>query len=145
MHMEAGIAAATEQAKHRSRWPKGVSGNPSGRRSSKRLGDLLAELGADFGGIDALSAIERQQLMLACRLLLRSERTRDLGAAVRATSEARRLLNAISRRPAPQASFRDRLAAAARSAAGEGDGTPAQTLTSDAPEGGAGHSSETLE
>jgi hypothetical protein len=80
-------------------WPPGTSGNPNGRRSmSKRAAMLFQALAADFGGVDALSAIDRALLEQGCRLLVRAERAKDADAVVRLSSEARRGLVALRRR-----------------------------------------------
>jgi len=102
----AGPVAAIEQDKpqSRGRWPKGVSGNPSGAaldRVAERAAKLFDSMAGDFG---ALSAVDRALLHQACLLLARSERmkrTRDADAAIRMSGEARRLLASIRKR-APQ-------------------------------------------
>ena len=111
-------AAATPQgdeqhSKLRGRpWPKGVSGNPSGSRTSKRAVLLADEMAADLG---ELNAIERTMLAQACKLLIRSERVKDLSVATRMSSEARRLLELLRRhaapKPAPAVRLADRWAA----------------------------------
>jgi hypothetical protein len=79
-------------------WKSGQSGNPSGSRVlNQRIADLFNTLAADFGGEAALSAIDRALLMQSCVLLTRAQRTRDVDAAVRLTSEARRGLMALRR------------------------------------------------
>jgi len=73
-------------------WPPGVSGNPTGSRTSKRALALFDAMAADFGGADALSAIDKTMLAQACRLLVRSERARDADIAVRLSNASARLL-----------------------------------------------------
>jgi hypothetical protein len=72
-------------------WPKGVSGNPSGSKVSKRVTALFENLADDFGGAD-LSATDRALLMQACRLLVRSERVKEADEAVKCANAARRIL-----------------------------------------------------
>jgi hypothetical protein len=74
-------------------WPKGVSGNPLGRQvTSKRVTELFTAIAADLGGEGAISAIDRAMLMQACRLLVRSECTRDADLALRLSNASARLL-----------------------------------------------------
>ena len=89
----AGPPEDNSQARGRSgRFLPGHSGNPLGARGvSKRF----AELASDFGGVERLSPTDATLLRLACRLLTRAERAGDDDAAVRAASEARRILAAI--------------------------------------------------
>ena len=104
----AGPLAVVEQNKPQSlgRWPKGVSGNPSGaalNRVAARTAELVDSMVGDF---DALSAIDRALLNQACLLLARSERmrrTRDADAAIRMSSEARRILASVRKRARPPA------------------------------------------
>jgi hypothetical protein len=79
-------------------WPKGVSGNPSGSRVNTRAVVLFAEMAVDFGGVDALSGVDRAMLMQACRLMARGARAKSADDAVRLTSEARRILMALRKR-----------------------------------------------
>jgi hypothetical protein len=89
--------AAAEQENGRRRpggrpWPKGVSGNPSGSQQSKRALALFDEMAADFGGVDALTAIDKTMLAQASRLLVRSERAKNADIAVRLSNASARLL-----------------------------------------------------
>jgi hypothetical protein len=77
--------AAVEQRKRKPGgrpWPKGVSGNPSGSKVSKRVTVLFEALADELGGAD-LSATDRALLMQACRLLVRSERVKEAEDAVK--------------------------------------------------------------
>jgi hypothetical protein len=82
-------------------WPRGTSGNPQGARVNTRAKTLFAELSADFGGAEALPALDRVLLMQGCKLLARAERVKDADSAVRLTSEARRILASLRKRAAP--------------------------------------------
>ncbi len=94
----------TQHRKPRGRpWPKGTSGNPSGSRVNTRAVVLFAEMAADFGGVDALSGVDRAMLMQACRLMARGARAKAADDAVRLTSEARRILQSL-RKPVPRKS-----------------------------------------
>jgi hypothetical protein len=119
-------------------WKPGQSGNPSGARVlNQRIADLFNTLAVDFGGEAALSAIDRALLMQSCVLLTRAQRTRDVDAAVRLTSESRRGLMALRRhRRSPDVatlSLREQLQIEADAAAGaavDGPGDmPANTVT----------------
>jgi hypothetical protein len=55
---------------------------------------------ADFGGLEAMSAIEYAQLEQAGRLTIRAEGEKDAAVAVKLTSESRRLLAALRKRKA---------------------------------------------
>jgi hypothetical protein len=92
--------SAQNQEQHRRRaggrpWPKGVSGNPSGLRVSKRATALFESMAADFGGADALSAIDRAMLWQACRLMVRGDRTQDADIAIRLSNASARLLTSV--------------------------------------------------
>jgi hypothetical protein len=82
---------------HSSRFVPGQSGNPLGAAGPKlRRTKLLADIAADFGGLDALSAGDRALLERAVSLLcanpkLHVERTR-------AINTAHRIINGIRRR-----------------------------------------------
>ena len=103
-------AAGPEQSKPQSspgRWPKGTSGNPSGRTSrqivAERAAELFDAMSSDFG---ELSAVDRTMLHQACLLLARSERAsgpRAADASIRMSGEARRLLELLRRHAAPAA------------------------------------------
>jgi hypothetical protein len=77
----------------------GVSGNPKGRAAIKaRAAELFATMAPDFG---KLSATDEVLLRQAALLIARSERTyrkQDAEAAIRMSSEARRLLSSLRRR-----------------------------------------------
>ncbi len=78
-------------------FPPGVSGNPSGMRVSKHALQLFTEIADEYGGEQALSAIDRALLLQAARLLVRAQRLKDADAAIRMTGEARRLLESLRR------------------------------------------------
>ncbi len=115
-----GPIAVIEQDKPQSngRWPKGVSGNPSGSQVlHKRASELFDAMAGDFG---TLSAVNAALLRQACLLLARSERVKrikDADAAIRMSGEARRLLATVrglsQQAAAPHVPLRDRLAAEA--------------------------------
>ena len=111
---------AQVQRNRRGRFKPGVSGNPSGRTTSKRFTQLFDAMAADFGGAVALSAIDHALLMQVVGLLIRSERARDADVCVRCANAASRLLAALNtkrqRQPAPVESFAD-IAARAQAAA----------------------------
>jgi hypothetical protein len=92
-------------------WPKGTSGNPSGSTVSKRVVALFEAMAADLGGEGALSAIDRAMLLQSCRLLIRSERTKDAEDAVRLSNAAARLLSTLrnTKRQRPAIPLRERL------------------------------------
>lgn len=103
---------SSEQAATRIRgrpWPKGVSGNPDGRRGG-RFQRLFADLASELGPLDAVG---RAQLSQAVRLMLQLEREKDAAVAVKLSSESRRLLALLRKRPAKQSTLRERLAAEA--------------------------------
>jgi hypothetical protein len=62
---------------------------------------------AELGGV--LGAIDRALLLQACRLLIRSQRVKDADAAIRMSSEARRIMSSLQKRAPPPAPH-DRLA-----------------------------------
>jgi len=95
------IAGLEQEHEHRRKprgrpWPKGVSGNPSGSKVSKRVTNLFEALANEFGGAD-LSATDRALLMQACRLLVRSERVKEAEIAVKCANAARRILAGLRR------------------------------------------------
>jgi hypothetical protein len=98
--MQRPTATGTTHVQRGRPWPKGVSGNSSGSRVSKRVVTLFSDMVTDFGGEAALLAVDRALLMQACRLMVRAERVKDADAAVRLSSEARRGLGALRRRVA---------------------------------------------
>jgi hypothetical protein len=88
----------TPRRRHGGRpWPKGVSGNPSGSKVSKRVTTLFEALADEFGGAD-LSATDRALLIQACRLLVRSERVKDTDQAVKCVNAARRIMDGLRKR-----------------------------------------------
>jgi hypothetical protein len=112
-------ATPEERRHHGGRpWPKGVSGNPSGSKLSKRFAELFAAVRAEFGDA-ALSASDRALLEQACRLMAR--RMRDEENSIKATNAARRIIASLHARhgrtpasPSPVWSpLRSRLQAAA--------------------------------
>ena len=81
-------------------FPKnGLGGNPKGRATTReRAAELYAAMIPDFG---QLSATDQVLLNQACLLLARSQcvhRRQDIDAAVRMSSEARRLLLTLQRK-----------------------------------------------
>jgi len=122
-------AATTEQseAKRRPRgrpWPKGTSGNPSGRKASARFATLFADLADELG---SLTAIERQQLAQAVRLMIKIDTEKDAAVAVKLSSESRRLLNSLRKRGrSPRGpTLQEYLASRAQDAANERSEAPA--------------------
>ncbi len=99
-------AANEQQSKQRGRpWPPGTSGNLAGRRlQGKRFTELFDGMAADYGGVDALTSVQRVMLSQACRLLMRAERERIAEDAVRLSNAALRMLGALQngrKKPAP--------------------------------------------
>lgn len=83
------------------RWRSGESGNPLGSRLLNARADaIFTEVRGDF--VDDLSAVDTVLLRQACRLLARGERLRDPDAAVRLSSEARRILASLRRKASKQ-------------------------------------------
>jgi hypothetical protein len=81
------------------RWPKGVSGNPEGKSKAARQARIdakVAELAADFGGVAALSNLDRVYLEKAAELLLR--RPRSAEHVIRHTNSIQRLIAAVELR-----------------------------------------------
>jgi hypothetical protein len=91
---------STPTPQSRQGFQKGVSGNPSGATFGKKAAAIYDAVVADFGGADALSAIDCIMLEQACRLLSRTHRIKikDTAVAIRMSSEARRLLESLRRR-----------------------------------------------
>jgi len=78
-------------------WRPGQSGNPLGSKVlTERANVIFAEVRGDFAA--DLSAVDTVLLRQACRLLARGERLRDAAAAVKLSSEARRLITALRQR-----------------------------------------------
>jgi hypothetical protein len=97
-------------------WPKGVSGNPTGSKLSKRAAELFAATLVEFDAA-ALTPSDRALLETACKLLAR--RWRDEATAVKASNVARNILRTLHQRhktnvskPARWAPLRARLDAA---------------------------------
>jgi hypothetical protein len=89
-------------------WPRGVSGNPSGR--SKRIPELFETMAADLG---ELTGIERALLWQAAKLMARSERAADANDSVRLANASARLLASLRntrRKRAGRPPMRERLA-----------------------------------
>ena len=107
--MEQQSSAGAPQRKHGGRpFPPGVSGNPRGGGAvSARTEELFVTMVVDF---DSLSATDEILLRAACRLLARAEKTKDVDAAVRLNSEARRGIDSLRRRHAPKHSTGSSLA-----------------------------------
>jgi hypothetical protein len=76
-------------------WSKGVSGNPSGSRISKRFAELHASMLAEFA-YTTLTPSDRALLEQAARLLAR--RMRDDNNAIKATNAARIIINTLHQR-----------------------------------------------
>jgi hypothetical protein len=114
-------------------FPKGVSGNPSGKTLGKRYLALFADLARDLGGEDALSAIDRALLSQAVGLMVRAERVKDTDDAVRLANASARLLTGLRKKQRQPAfvPLRERWALEVEA---ESKDTPdAETLTSDVP------------
>jgi hypothetical protein len=72
-------------------FPKGVSGNPLGRGiKGHRFSELQKALSSDYGGVDALTPFQKILLTQSCRLLMRSEKARDLDMQVRLSNASMR-------------------------------------------------------
>jgi hypothetical protein len=95
-------ADAGQETHHPGRWPKGVSGNPSGVTVSRRFQELHTALVAEFG--DVLTASDKALLEQAARLLAR--RWRDETCAIRASSGARRIIMALHERHRRKRAYR---------------------------------------
>jgi len=104
-HMSSTAADAQQRPKGRRGWQPGQSGNPEGARPRKlRIAELFADMAEDFGGLDAMSAVDRALLSQACKLMVRAGGARDHDLAVRLSGEGRRLLSGLRKRaPAPKA------------------------------------------
>ena len=94
----------TTVSKHKPRrvyrrpFPKGVSGYPIGRGiKGHRFSELQKALSADYGGVDALTPFQKIMLTQACRLLMGSEKARDLDMQVRLSNASKRALAALQR------------------------------------------------
>jgi hypothetical protein len=98
-----------EQAERRpngyaTQFKPGVSGNPLGREgvARARLEAKLVELAADFGGVSALSTLERTLLEQAARLLVRRLPVNPVDA-VRVVNVVARLIRQVQQGRAPVA------------------------------------------
>jgi hypothetical protein len=77
-------------------FPPGVSGNPLGRaRRSPRFAELYDGIARDYGGVDALTTLQRTVLAQGVRLMIRAERAQNADMAVRLTHAAARMLAAL--------------------------------------------------
>jgi hypothetical protein len=74
------------------RFVAGVSGNPRGHVLSRHYRELYAELAAELGGDESLTAIDRALLGQVCGLVVRARCARSDNAAVRLANAASRLL-----------------------------------------------------
>ncbi len=108
----------SQQAQHQAdgRFAPGASGNPLGRESRAaklaRRDARAAELAAEFGGLDALTAVERVMIQQAAELLLGNPRSAE--DKVRYANTIARLLGAVRKRRGerePHVPLRERLAA----------------------------------
>ena len=104
-------------------WPKGVSGNPTGRRTSAaRHGELFAAIAGEFGD---LSPLEREFVSRAADQLRRAERSKDNNEHVRLTRCAAQLIDRVrdlrrERKPEPAGSALDAYLARKRAEAEAG-------------------------
>ena len=90
------VQKSTQRLMPRGRpFPKGVSGNPSGKTLGKRYMALFADLASDLGGEEALTGIERALLGQAVGLMVRAERVRNTDDAVRLANASARLLASL--------------------------------------------------
>ena len=117
-------------------WPKGVSGNPSGRILGKRYLTLYGDLARDLGGEAALSAIERALLSQAVGLMVRAERVKETDDAVRLANASARLLASLRKRVQPSVAPRETFAALAARAQAEANERRAIELAADEDESG---------
>jgi hypothetical protein len=78
----------------------GVSGNPQGRMSNRERAERIEakarELGAEFGGLEKLTPVDRELLKQAATLLLR--RPKSAEDVVRVANSIARLLGGLSKR-----------------------------------------------
>lgn len=74
-------------------WPPGTSGNPlGGKVKTPRYLELYNGIAADYGGVEALTTLQRTVLGQGVRLLIKAEKTRDLDLAVRLSNASARML-----------------------------------------------------
>ena len=149
MTEQSAVAAPKVVPKHLTPFPKGVSGNPHGRKSMRvRAAELYAELEPDFQN---LTATDRVLLQQATLLLARAEHVASIkhaDVALRSAGEGRRILQTLRRTASKRTdapSLADMLEAdriEQRQAAGIddvaelSDTTEIETLTSDRANGG---------
>jgi hypothetical protein len=118
----AGAIQGTAQVarNRRGRFKPGVSGNPSGRTTSKRFCELYDAMMVDLGG-ESLGAVDRALLSQATTLMIRAERVRDVDDCVRLANASARLLASLrtkhKRQPAPVLPLREVLRLEAAEAA----------------------------
>jgi len=102
IRMTTATATAAKETRVRGRpFVRGQCGNPGGRYvKSARYLELHAQIMADFG--DDLTGLERALVDQVVALLVRSERTSNIGNAVRAANTAARLLARIGHKARSQ-------------------------------------------
>ena len=89
-----------EQRRPRGRpFQKGVSGNPSGSKQSKRYIELRASIVGDLGELSGLDQVAVDQIV---RALIRAERAKDHAEAARCSRNARDWLHDLRDRRAIQ-------------------------------------------
>ena len=105
MSEQPAVAAPKVVPKHLTPFPKGVSGNPHGRKSMRvRAAELYAELEPDFQN---LTATDRVLLQQATLLLARAEHVASIkhaDVALRSAGEGRRILQTLRRTASKHAS-----------------------------------------
>ena len=91
-----------DEPQSRGRWPKGVSGNPSGQHVVEQLSaELYESMRADF---DHLNAVDEALLRQACLLLARASRPKcEPDACIRMTATAHRIISSLRKHAAPAA------------------------------------------
>ena len=133
--------AAREQTKEHL-WKPGAPGNPNGLKAVRiKVDALFNELAGEIEQSGALSVVERVMLENACSLIVKAQRTTKVGDSVRASSEARRVIEGLRERrksaPAAPSSPSYALSPAAR-AAREHEAIRAAELAADPPDEMAG-------
>jgi hypothetical protein len=132
--------AAREQTKEHL-WKPGVSGNPNGLKAVRiKVDALFNELAGEIEQSGALSVVERVMLENACSLIVKAQRTTKVGDSVRASSEARRVIEGLRerRKSAPAAPSSPSYAELAARAAREHEAIRAAELAADPPDEMAG-------